>query len=109
MEKYFNLTIKIGSRIFSSDKGDFIIEEVPDDALDRLMKGATWLELKPEANELLLKQSLLKLEKLRDLRERQGFLGDVEIIQKAINQLQSKTPEESGIPKKEPPKPKSKK
>lgn len=106
MEKYFNLRTKVGTKIFSAN-GDFVLDKVPDNALFWFLQGVTWLGLKPEAVDFLVKNplvnALLKLEKLKKLREQQGFLDDVEILQSAINQLQSENnkepPEGSGIPK----------
>lgn len=109
MEQYFNLRVKAGTKIFSGT-GDFVLDKVPDNALHWFLQGVTWLGLKPEAVDFLAKNPLVKLEKLKKLREQQGFLDDVEILQSVINQLQSENnkepPEGSGNPKTKSVKPK---
>ena len=64
-KKYFKLNVPIGTRIISS-RGDFVVEEVPDDAFDFFQRGSQWLSLVPEAVEGLSKLSETKLKSLLD-------------------------------------------
>ena len=74
-KKYFKLNVPIGTRIISS-RGDFVVEEVPDDAFDFFQRGSQWLSLVPEA-----------VEGLSALKERQDMAEDAGIIQEALEQI----------------------
>ena len=67
-KKYFKLNVPIGTRIISS-RGDFVVEDVPDDAFDFFQRGSQWLSLEPEAVEGLSKLSKRLWSKF-SLRER---------------------------------------
>ena len=79
-KKYFKLNVPIGTRIVSS-RGDFVVEEVPDDAFDFFQRGSQWLSLVPEAVEGLSKLSETKLKSLLALKENAG------IIREALEQI----------------------
>ena len=79
-KKYFKLNVPIGTRIISS-RGDFVVEEVPDDAFDFFQRGSQWLSLVPEAVEGLSKLSETKLKSLLDMTE------DAGIIREALEQI----------------------
>lgn len=85
-KKYFKLNVPIGTRIISS-RGDFVVEEVPDDAFDFFQRGSQWLSLEPEAVEGLSKLSETKLKSLLALKERQDMTEDAVIIQEALGQI----------------------
>ena len=82
-KKYFKLNVPIGTRIISS-RGDFVVEEVPDDAFDFFQRGSQWLSLVPEG---LSKLSETKLKSLLALKERQDMAEDAGIIQEALEQI----------------------
>lgn len=88
--KCFELRVKVGTRIFSS-RGDYTIEEVPQDAWERFQEGSTWLKLSSEAVEELKNLSEAEVRKLLILREKQGFDDDVKIIEKALKSKASKS------------------
>lgn len=84
MEKNnFKLIVKPGTEIISS-KGNYIVQDVPDNALEHIENGATWLVLTSEAHDELQKLPAEKLQKMLHLRQQQGFDGDVKILEKAL-------------------------
>ncbi|MCT3671987.1 hypothetical protein HZQ94_02130 [Elizabethkingia anophelis] len=64
-----------------------IITEVPEDALELIEKGCTWLILKTDAVEVLSSWDKSRLEKLRDLRKQQGIKHDVVIIEATLKSI----------------------
>ncbi|SDE68393.1 hypothetical protein [Riemerella columbipharyngis] len=82
-KKYFKLRVKTGTKIIST-KGDYIVSDIPDNALEFLEKGASWLVLAKEADVPLSKLEEPRLRKLKSLRATQGFSEDVIIISRAL-------------------------
>jgi len=83
MEKYFVLTVPKGSTVHTATTQKEITG-VPDDAFDQLTAGSTWLILKTDAHDFLKKQPKEKLQAALRMRRKQGYLSDVEILEKAI-------------------------
>ncbi|MDV3668213.1 hypothetical protein CMU39_09270 [Elizabethkingia anophelis] len=72
------------------------ITEVPENALELIEKGCTWLILKTDAVEVLSSWEKSRLEKLRDLRKQQGIKHDVVVIEAALKSLgKTKAPKET--------------
>lgn len=64
-----------------------IITEVPENALELIEEGCTWLILKRDAVEILSGWDKYRLERLRDLRKQQGIKHDVNIIETTLKSL----------------------
>lgn len=83
MDKYFLLTVKVGTTRIQNGSS-IPIKEVPENAFDLICEGCTWMILKNEAVEYLKEKPKEQLEALLKLRKQQGYKSDVEIITKAL-------------------------
>ena len=89
MEKYFCLTVPKGSTVHSATTSK-VITGVPENALDLVSEGCTWLMLNADAVEYLKDQPEAKLKALLKVRKTQGYKSDVAIIEKALKAQNSK-------------------
>ena len=80
-KKCFILTVKAGTRIMSSSES-YVVSDVPEDALERLENGSSWLVFTPEA------VGEERLKKILALRQSQKILSDVDILEKALAEKQ---------------------
>ena len=86
------LTLPKGFKIHK-DGGIKTINEVPKNALELIEEGCTWLILKKDAATTISKWSIDRIQKLLDLRAKQGFKHDVEVLKNAL-ELKLKAKEE---------------
>lgn len=100
-KKCFKLTVKVGTQIISS-QGDYVVEDIPHNALEYLERGSTWLVLTPEAHEELKALPDERLKALITLRKLQGFEGDVAILEKALKGKEKSSVESRKSKKNEP-------
>ncbi|MFL9835001.1 hypothetical protein [Chryseobacterium terrae] len=83
MKDHITLSVPKGSQIISPE-GTKVVKEVPENALELIEGGATWLLLKQSAREPLKKLSKEKLIKLIDMRKSQKITHDVAILEQAL-------------------------
>lgn len=88
-KKYFKLNVPVGTKIISS-RGDYVVEEIPDNAFILFSTGSQWLSLLPEAADILAKKSEFELKKMLLIKERQGKESDVKILQQALKIQENK-------------------
>lgn len=86
-KKCFILTVKAGTRIMSSSES-YVVSDVPEDALERLENGSSWLVFTPEAVGELAALQEERLKKILALRQSQKILSDVDILEKALAEKQ---------------------
>ena len=86
-KKCFILTVKAGTRIMSSSES-YVVSDVPEDALERLENGSSWLVFTPEAVGELAALPEERLKKILALRQSQKILSDVDILEKALAEKQ---------------------
>lgn len=79
----FKLLVPVGTLIFSS-AGEYYVEEIPEDALERISNGSVWLGFTEKAIPELAKLSEYKLKALLKLRTEQGFESDAKILEQAL-------------------------
>lgn len=85
----FYLRMAKGTTIIST-REEFQVEQVPTDAYDRLKKGSIWLGLTPNAVDFLKERPTEELSLLHELRLKQGFEDDAQIIAKALKKTSKK-------------------
>lgn len=90
MKDYIVLTAPKGSVIYKGDGSVVTINAVPDNALELIEQGVTWLMFKKSAAEKLSRLSADRLQKLLKLRQDQKFSHDAEVIQEAISLKEKK-------------------
>lgn len=84
MKEHIILSVPKGSQVRSGTGSITVIKEVPENALDLIEQGATWLMLKQSAKEPLKKLSKEKLLKLIEMRKSQKITHDVAILEQAL-------------------------
>lgn len=83
-------SVKQGSKIVRSDGSVLIVgKEVPENALDLIEAGATFLMFKESAKEPLKKLPEAQLLKLIDMRKSQKLTRDVGILEMALAEKKS--------------------
>lgn len=78
------LSVKKGSMIRKGDGSTLVLNEVPDNALELIELGATYLMFKKEAKDQLKKLSKERLLNMLEMRKSQGLKHDVSVIEMAI-------------------------
>lgn len=98
MNEHIILSVPKGSHVRSGNGSVTTINEVPENALDLIESGVTWLMLKQSAKEPLKKLSEEKLNKLIAMRRSQKLTHDVAILEMALAEKKSgkdKNPEQN--------------
>lgn len=98
-KKFFKLRVKKGTKIISAT-GDYTVSEVPDNALELLEAGSSWLQFTEDAAPALSKLTEQRLRKIKLLRQTQGFDSDVEVLDRALELKVQKSKQEVEKPKK---------
>lgn len=83
MDKYFRLTVSKGTKIYNKD-GVTVLDGVPENAMELLEAGADYIRLNKESSELLKDWDKERLEKVLELRKKQGIDEDVDILETVI-------------------------
>lgn len=89
MKEDIILSVPKGTQIRSGNGSITTVLEVPDNALDLIEAGATWLMFKQTAKDSLKKLSEEKLNKLIAMRRSQKLTRDVAIIEMALAEKKS--------------------
>jgi uncharacterized protein (UPF0128 family) len=94
MNKYFLLTVPVGSQIIFKDNSVQILNDVPDNALELWQKGSdNFILTRENAPELLSTFSKEDLQKVLEVRKTVGFAGEISTIENFMNgQPQTATP-----------------
>jgi len=97
MKDVIIFSVKKGSHIICPDGSVIIINEVPEDALDLIEAGATYLMFKKEAKDQLKKLPRERLLKIIGMRKSQNLTHDVSVLEMALAE------KEAGKDKNDPP------
>lgn len=89
MKEHILLSVPKGSQVRSGKGSLLIVTEVPENALDLIEAGATWLMLKESAKEPLKKLPEAQLLKLIEMRKSQKLTRDVGILEMALAEKKS--------------------
>lgn len=102
MKEHILLSIPKGSKIIGTDGSVIIVDNVPDNAIDLIEAGATYLMLKDSAKDPLRKLSEERLVKIIEMRKSQKIVRDVGILEMALAEKKSgkgkdpESPEQTG-------------
>jgi hypothetical protein len=89
MKEHIILSVPKNSQVRSGDGSINTITEVPENALDLIENGATWLMFKESAKEPLKKLPEAQLLKLIEMRRSQKLTRDVGILEMALAEKKS--------------------
>ncbi|WP_265427870.1 hypothetical protein [Chryseobacterium sp. YIM B08800] len=89
MKEHIILSVPKGSVVRSGKGSIFTIKEVPENALELIENGATWLMFKESAKEPLKKLSEERLVKIIDMLKSQKRTRDVGIVEMALAEKKS--------------------
>jgi len=89
MKEHIILSVPKGSLLRSGNGSIKKIDEVPENALELLEAGATWLMLKESAKDSLKKLSEERLIKIIEMRKSQKRTRDVGILEMALAEKKS--------------------
>ncbi|MGD1319537.1 hypothetical protein [Chryseobacterium sp. 2R14A] len=89
MKEHIILSVPKGAIVRSGNGSIKTITEVPDNALELIENGATWLMFKESAKEPLKKQPEERLVKIIDMLKSQKRTRDVGIVEMALAEKKS--------------------
>lgn len=89
MKDHIIFSVAKGSKIISPDGSVKVLNEVPDNALDLIEAGATYLMFKESAKDSLKKLSKERLVKIIEMRKSQKLTRDVAILEMALAEKES--------------------
>lgn len=89
MKEFIILSIPKGTIVRKGDGSTMQINEVPDNALELIENGATYLMFKKEAKDQLKKLSNDRLQALIKVRKSQNLTHDVSILEMALAEKMS--------------------
>ncbi|MDV3662470.1 hypothetical protein CMU51_00145 [Elizabethkingia anophelis] len=78
------LSVPKGTQIRKSDGSFITLNDVPENALELIEAGATYLMFKKDAKEPLKKLSKERLIKILEIRKSQGLQHDVSVLELAL-------------------------
>lgn len=84
MKEVIILAVPKGSIIRKGDGSTVVLDEVPENALDLIESGATYLMLKKEAKDQLKKLSPERLQNIIKVRKSQNLMHDVSVLEMAL-------------------------
>ncbi len=100
MKDHIILSVPKGSRVIDSNGSAKILSEVPENALDLIESGVTWLMFKESAKEPLKKLSKERLTKIIEMLKSQKRMRDMSIVEMALAEKESVKNKENDPPPK---------
>ncbi|EPM1459339.1 hypothetical protein RG089_002525 [Elizabethkingia anophelis] len=102
MKDQIILTVPKGSKIIEGNGSVITLNDVPENALELIEAGATYLMFKKDAKEPLKKLPKERLLKILEIRKSQGLKHDVSVLELALAEKEASKnkPADQGSPEK---------
>ena len=84
MDKYFSLTVSVGSIIHQTSKPSVVIEGLPENAKEEWENGSSLIVLKSVDEDFLKGYTKKCLQEILEIRKSLGYEKEISILEKAI-------------------------